>query len=281
MDQKSLIAAALVLSAFSGIISIPVVSRIEADKVVASVVTIFMLMTLMGGFDITRPVFVREFSQGTARIKILEPLVISAAWSSISSVFVALVLFISFGHFFELKLVITLSIGCFFYFISSPFVSTLEARGSVGTAYFTRSLTLSLFYLGSASLAIFNRPLFEYSLLFSACLLAQLALAFRLSRTLWKFSWERGQSSVQNIAFTAQANFAKIFVDFSDRFILARLLPSQMFAAYTLFFEFSAKANTITQALNSYIYPKLCKRSGRNIFRGSEILFLTPTFFFL
>lgn len=263
-SQKVLLAFAAASPALVAVIVLPILARLLSPELMGAISVILMLGAFFGGFDILRPVFVRSFAQRfinheivPVRIELLLTvslgLVVTAVFFTICVVF--------FGRYLNLLSAGLLAISGFWFCVSILFWAILDGSGRVGFAQFVRGAFAMVLYLAYLLFARINAEISTYAWFF---LFTQLAICFIFyASTKSKLSWVglgcesppwgRGQ-----IVDTLKVNASKIFIDFTDRLVLGKILSPHVFAAYSMIYDVASKLNIGPQYINSYFYPKLC-----------------------
>lgn len=272
--QKFLLLAALLISTLAGLVAVPVMSRHLPAEAMAAVSMLLLLVVLLGVFDVLRPNLTRAFvSHGNAplpirgylRLSVRVALGMSAAMLGLGMPF--------FLRFFSPVELTMLWLGAFCFLFSVMFWAVLDGRGRVGAAQLARSLQMAGLYSGFALLAVTGGTLSGFCLVFLVAQVLLVAVLFLLARR--ELVWQEVSPRIAQgeVWHTMQVNFSRLFIDFIDRLVLARVADAMFISAYALTYDAASKVNIVPQYVTSFLYPRLCEYR----LRDSRAAFLAIT----
>lgn len=262
ISQKNLLLIAVFLSSGSMFVGIPFIGlNLENDHLALATFAI-MFNSMIGIFDIIRPV--------VTRVLAMENQGLSSVWLLRTGAYSGLILG-AFGYiglsfasvpFVDHLDILLFSICIFVFCIVSSFWGVMDARGFVGTAQLYRAMSTCAFVFALVFQGYFqttSNP--SLVLLISLIILTVLMISHISSRRASNKKNTTRSIKFSEFGYLLLQNLAKLPVDFADRFVAAKLLPAAQYASYGLIYEYVSKLSVAPQLISAYYYPKLCSKA--------------------
>ncbi|WP_313472172.1 hypothetical protein [Stutzerimonas nitrititolerans] len=265
ISQKWILASSFFVSAFAGVLLVPLIARLTPADFLASVAILYMLGALFGGLDVLKPVFVRELSTRYSigeQVKIKNHFNFAIYWGGVTALLVFCILYLFFLDRLGFTAIWIIASSSFIYNINMLFYSVLDSKGKTGLSQLYKAGSTALLYLGFCFLAILGvYDITIFALVFPVGQLAAAIFGFWSSKSY--LLYQRGCEDLSGTQFkeTFFFNLYRAAVDFSDRLILSNFLSSQLYSSYSLAYEAVSRSNIPVQYYCVYNYPKLCREN--------------------